>query len=366
MTLTQTPPRDDIGIPVELLIQEARQRHRRRVTWTALVAAVALASLVGGLYLGGVGRSSPPPRRAAASRSGPDLVATKSTRPPFVLIPSWLPPGFSASGGGYVDPPGGLNVGSPSRLSVSTVSEGSNGGQAQLIPVVFTLNYYGYHNPESKSILLAGLGGGQAPSGPTTVLGGRHVSLASAFKPGYFGGNTYSSAVWIERHLYFNVMAQGISKAELAHFVAALKERPPPPSIRVPLVQAGTSQVKACASLRHSGFECVAQFHPRVSSAPAGTVVATSPAGGTHAPKGSFVTLVVSSSGAASRISSVLGMSPDYATSALRQEGFPARTSCVVASGGDALRTVVTQAPLPGSTVENGSLVQLGVAQRSC
>jgi hypothetical protein len=279
------------------------------------------------------------------------------------LTPTWLPPGFSASGGGYVDPPGGLKFGSAVDVSVGLVSTNvPTAAQATAVPVVFTLDYYGYHNPESKSIRLMGVKYGFRPSGATTALGGRHVMLSSSFVPGYFGGNTNSGASWVERGLSFNVMAQGITKGQLARFVAGLKEHAPPADVAVPPERPGTSQVGACTSLRRSGFHCEAQ----ASTAPIGSVVGTEPAAGALAPKGSYVTLVVSSSGTLARISSALGLSPEAARGALGKEGFATQTSCVVASRDAIPGTVVAQTPQPGSPVEHGFLVRLVVAQESC
>jgi hypothetical protein len=367
VTLTQTKPQHEGGGPQDLLIEEAHQHHRRRLIRIGVSALLALIALAAGAYLGGIFRSSPSPGKEPPAQSDRSpATAAHATRPAFVLTPTWLPPGFSASGGGYVDPPGGLKFGAAVDVSVGIASTGATPvGQAKTIPVVFTLDYYGYHNPESKSIRLTGLRNGFPASGTTTALGGRHVSLASSFSPGYFGGNSTSSASWVERSVYFNVIAQGITKGQLARFVAGLKEQAPPVDIRVPSQRAGTSQVDACNSLRHSGFRCVAQFDALVSTAPVGTVVGTKPGSGTLAAKGSYVTLEVSSSGTLSRISSVLGKSLREAKGALGEEGFVTQASCVVASQ-NISGTVVGQTPIPGSPVENGYRVRLAVAQRSC
>ena len=60
------------------------------------------------------------------------------------------------------------------------------------------------------------------------TIGGRHVALNSQFVPGYFGGNSDSSASWVERGVYMQISAQGITKAQLARFVADLNEHVPP------------------------------------------------------------------------------------------------------------------------------------------
>lgn len=157
-----------------------------------------------------------------ASASGPS-----HAKPAFVLEPTWLPTGFSASGGGYVKPPGGLKVGNEAGASVSILSVGPE-STTRPDPVLFTLSYFGYHNPESKSIRLTALQSGVALSGGLKTLGGRHVALSSQFVPGYFGGNTDSNASWVEHGVYMQVSAQGISEAQLARFVTGLKEHSPP------------------------------------------------------------------------------------------------------------------------------------------
>jgi beta-lactam-binding protein with PASTA domain len=59
-------------------------------------------------------------------------------------------------------------------------------------------------------------------------------------------------------------------------------------------------------------------------------------------------------------------MSPEEAKGELHKEGFVMEASCVVAPHETAPGTVVSQTPSPGSPVENGYLVRLTFAQRSC
>ena len=84
----------------------------------------------------------------------------------FVLAPRWLPPGFSASGGGYVDPPGGLQLGNRAGSEVML----GFGSTEQPVRVFFSLSYYGYHNPVAN-IRLTAAADGTPGSGPVTSLG---------------------------------------------------------------------------------------------------------------------------------------------------------------------------------------------------
>ena len=167
---------------------------------------------------------------SASQRDMKDSEAHSSDPTTFVLEPTWLPPGFSASGGGWVEPVGGLIVGNTGGETTEILGPGGADTNTRLNPIFFTLSYYGYHNPESKNIRLTATRYGYPPRGNLEALGGRHVEVSSNFVPGYFGGNTDSSASWVEHGTYVTVMAQGITKAQLARFVAGLKEHPPPRS----------------------------------------------------------------------------------------------------------------------------------------
>ncbi len=122
-------------------------------------------------------------------------------------------------------PVGGLKVGNQTGVNVE-FGEASPESKPLADPVLFTLSYYGYHNPESKNIRLIATRYGSPPQGSLQSLAGRRVEVHSKFVPGYFGGNTNSSASWVEHDEYVSVMAQGITKAQLSRFVAGLKERP--------------------------------------------------------------------------------------------------------------------------------------------
>lgn len=209
------------------LIEEARQIQRRHHRWVAVATSVIVLSVVGFLASEGGTSKGTPTRPTGGARGGPQIpyLTSASTHSGFVLLPSWLPPGFSASAGGWIKPVGGLKTGSKVGVSVEYGGVGPE-SKPRVDPVLFTLSYYGFHNPESKSIRLIATRYGDPPQGSLETLGGRHVEISSKFEPGYFGGNTNSSASWVEHGEYVSVMAQGITKAQLSRFVAGLKEHP--------------------------------------------------------------------------------------------------------------------------------------------
>ncbi|HVC71015.1 MAG TPA: hypothetical protein VNC61_12235 [Acidimicrobiales bacterium] len=125
-------------------------------------------------------------------------------------------------------PPGRLELGNAEGEKVSILSVGSKPATRQG-PVLFALTYYGYHDPESKNIRLTALRDGFTPPGTLETIGGRRVASSSQFVPGYFGGNADPNAAWVERGVYMQVSAQGITEAQLAQFVAGLREHSPPP-----------------------------------------------------------------------------------------------------------------------------------------
>lgn len=124
-------------------------------------------------------------------------------------------------------PVGGLKVGNKAGVNAGIISVGS-GSKTRTDPVLFTLTYYGYHDPESKNLHLVASVYGFGRLARLQTVGGRHVALGSAFVPGYFGGNTNSFASWFERGAFISITAQGITKVQLARFVAGLKEHPAP------------------------------------------------------------------------------------------------------------------------------------------
>jgi len=359
LTLTPTRHETPSHDTATLLIEEARHHHRVRIVRTGLIALSVAAGALALLYFAGPVRAHtaqrPPPPRGAAPGGRP--------RVGFVLVPKWLPSSFSATGGDSVDPPGGLRLGSHPGHRYSASSSNAAGSDPT---VLYTLDYYGYHDPESKSIHLEALRGGHVPSGKASEVGDRSVVLTSQFDPIGFAGTTVSRASWRERGVTFDVIASGIDRNALAHFVAALREQPPPPERRIPEEPTGTGQVAACASLRRDGFRCVAQIIARRSGDAVGTVVGTSPAGGSAAAVGSYVTLVVASDGAISGIPSVLGASLSQARETLQRDGFVPEASCQLGHGAGQSDRVMRQSPAPGSLAVQGSLVQVTLGRAEC
>jgi hypothetical protein len=143
----------------------------------------------------------------------------------FVLTPTWLPAGYSASGGGWVTPAGGLHVYPDTQVSASRIEVGSQ--TSTTLPVLFTFAYFGFHDPESKSIRLTAtpVGSSVAPLGSTVTLGRRHVALASSTQ-GVFH-NPVTNASWTENGDAIVLIAQGLRPSQVSQFISGLAERTP-------------------------------------------------------------------------------------------------------------------------------------------
>jgi hypothetical protein len=162
---------------------------------------------------------------AGCAASGPSATnSATATQRQFVLVPKWLPPGFSASGGGYVDPPGGLQLGNQAE---SEAMFGSGRSAERPVRVFFTLSYYGYHNPVAN-IRLTAAEDGIPGSGSVTSLGGRKVYMSSSIDTSGFVPIIDTSASWKEHRLYINASGQVITEQQMERFVANLVERPLP------------------------------------------------------------------------------------------------------------------------------------------
>ena len=163
---------------------------------------------------------------------GPAAATNYGRRDPvrFVLEPSWLPAGYSPTGGGWVSPAGGLHVYPEAGGAASVITVGSAPDTQRSTPVLFTLNYYGFHNPESKSIRLVATEGFPEPtdgdSRGTLSLGGRSVTIASHTE-GVFH-NVVTTASWDERGDSVLLITEGLTTNQAAHFVRGLIERKPP------------------------------------------------------------------------------------------------------------------------------------------
>jgi hypothetical protein len=176
----------------------------RRSSWTWRILTTGVLAFALLVTLATTGSAVIVAKDRLGLSSGPE--------PSFFLKPTWLPPSFSASGGGWVRPSGGLRIGAASHESNA----------------LFTMSYYGYHNPEDKWLqLVAGPGAGRS-NAATDRIDGRNVALTSYFKPGPYGGGTFTQATWTERGAIVSIVAEGITEAQLARFIAGLQERAVP------------------------------------------------------------------------------------------------------------------------------------------
>jgi hypothetical protein len=151
----------------------------------------------------------------------------RPVRVTFALIPRWLPSGYSTSGGGWISPPGGLRIYPNTGVVESIISTGSDNDAS--VPVLFTLNYYGYHNPESDSITVTASPANSAapgPARPNRTLGHRKVSLYTYTQGALHNLNVDLS--WVEGGDQIDVTTQGLPVAEAERFVEGLVKKSPP------------------------------------------------------------------------------------------------------------------------------------------
>jgi len=148
----------------------------------------------------------------------------------FVLEPSWLPAGYSATGGGWVTPAGGLRVYPKTGDTASVISVGSGSEKQQNSPVLFTLSYYGFHNPESKSIRLIASTEVSPPTDgdrPSTLkLDGRRVTMTSHTEGALH--NIVTTASWTQRGDAIIVTTEGLTTHQTSRFITGLVEHKPP------------------------------------------------------------------------------------------------------------------------------------------
>ena len=156
--------------------------------------------------------------QSPASASGHN----RPIRVTFVLKPTWLPSGYSTSGGGWVSPTGGLRV-YPNTDAESVFIEGSD--KHPTVPVLFTLSYYGYHNPESKTITVMATpakSAGPGPATPNTKVGHRRVALYTYTQGALHNLNVDVS--WVENGDLIEVTTQGLPIDQVAMFVNGLAQ----------------------------------------------------------------------------------------------------------------------------------------------
>ena len=124
------------------------------------------------------------------------------------------------------------------------------------------------------------------------------------------------------------------------------------PAVAIPSVT-GQDQAAAQTALQAAGFQVTVQAMPDVAL-PAGKVIATIPVAGTKAPKGSSVTMQVSSGPSSVVIPSTIGLTPQDAKATLTAAGFVVTvTNCLQ------IDIVSSQSPA-GGEAPSGSPVIIG------
>jgi serine/threonine-protein kinase len=131
-----------------------------------------------------------------------------------------------------------------------------------------------------------------------------------------------------------------------------------PAPVNVPNVT-GKDQVEAAQILTDAGLK-FQKTNMASSSVPAGSVVSTDPAAGSQAPRGSTVTMNVSTGPEQVSVPNVIGKSQDDATATLTDLAFDVRVVQVPSSSSN-LGKVITQAPLAGTNVNKGTQVTITV-----
>jgi serine/threonine-protein kinase len=126
------------------------------------------------------------------------------------------------------------------------------------------------------------------------------------------------------------------------------------PQIDIPN-EAGKDATDAAAELGGLGFQVKTAKQPS-ASVPDGKVIGTDPPGGSKAPKGSIVTLQVSSGPQKVAVPNVVGQTQDQATKTLKDAGFQ-----VTAQGAtsDATAKVTSQDPAAGTQAPQGATVTI-------
>jgi len=149
----------------------------------------------------------------------------------------------------------------------------------------------------------------------------------------------------------------------------ALKTKPVPAfrahSIRVPDV-VGESEQGACTVLGAAGLMCGAEQMVASAEVPLRDVVATNPAVGDVVARGSEISLLVSGMDASVVVPDVMGDTAGAATSTLAAAGLTAITDCRVVADPAQDGTVVSEDPVSGISVLEGSAVTMDIARPAC
>jgi membrane peptidoglycan carboxypeptidase len=199
----------------------------------------------------------------------------------------------------------------------------------------------------------------------------------------YFAGYTpqVATAVWVGfpegqipmdsyygHSVYGGTLAAPIWHAFMARATAGMPAAsfPPPPRPELGTIPAatGTSVFDAQHSVERAGFTPIVQ---RIDSiAPVGRVLSQSPAGGTRAPLGGGVRLLVSNGeGKPVIVPSVIGLSRDHAVAAIEDARLFARVRYVDVDKKKHDGRVLTQSPSAGKKVDVGATIVVDVGHRS-
>ncbi len=131
-----------------------------------------------------------------------------------------------------------------------------------------------------------------------------------------------------------------------------------PAPVNVPNVD-GQDQVEATQTLNSAGFRVMKETQPS-STISAGDVISTTPAAGNPAPRGSTVTITVSSGPETATVPNVIGDTQSNATDELTNAGFDV-TVVEVPSTVQNSGKVIAQNPSSGTSANKGSTVVITV-----
>ena len=132
-------------------------------------------------------------------------------------------------------------------------------------------------------------------------------------------------------------------------------------SVAVPNV-VGMTEANARSALEAAGFQVSSTSAPS-DSTPSGSVSAQSPSGGTSAPKGSTVTITVSTGSSTTTVPDEVGQEKQVAIDDLKSNGFKVKVVDVAVSDPGQDNIVQDQNPSGGSDAPNGSTVTIYVGK---
>jgi len=129
--------------------------------------------------------------------------------------------------------------------------------------------------------------------------------------------------------------------------------------------ETGKDQTQAANELNQAGLKFT--YGPKQGSAtvPAGNVISTNPPAGTSVPRGSLVTIIVSSGPAKIRVPYVVGLRGADARSEIENRGLVVAETAQPVSNSAQNGKVLTVNPAAGTTVDQGSTVTIVVGQYS-